>query len=83
MSAPRRDEVLAILRRHKAEFAARFGVTELGVFGSVARDEAAADSDVDIVVWMRNPGCSSWCTLRTLWKSIFKGRWTSFTTVRG
>jgi predicted nucleotidyltransferase len=55
MSAPRRDEVLAILRRHKGEFAARYGVTELGVFGSVARDEAAADSDVDIVVCMTEP----------------------------
>ena len=55
MSAPRRDEVLEVLRRHKAEFAARYGVTELGVFGSVARDEAGTESDVDIVIRMTEP----------------------------
>ena len=49
MSAPRRDEVLDILRHHKAEFADIFGVTSLGVFGSVARDEVSEESDVDIV----------------------------------
>jgi predicted nucleotidyltransferase len=55
MSAPRRDEVLEILRCYKAEFAAQYGVTELGVFGSVARDEAGTESDVDIVIHMREP----------------------------
>jgi uncharacterized protein len=49
MSAPRRDEVLDILRSHKTEFTDSYGVTSLGVFGSVARDEAGEESDVDIV----------------------------------
>ncbi len=49
MSTPRQEEVLEILRRHKAELAARYGVTALGVFGSVARGDAGTDSDVDIV----------------------------------
>ena len=30
----------------------RYGVTRLGIFGSVARDEAADESDVDVVVGM-------------------------------
>lgn len=51
----RRAEVLAILQQHKAEFARRYGVTTLGVFGSVARDEASADSDVDIVFETNTP----------------------------
>ena len=55
MTAPRRDEVLQVLRRHKAEFAARYGVTELGVFGSVAKDEAGTESDVDIVIRVTEP----------------------------
>lgn len=55
MGGPRRDEILEILRRHKAEFAERYGVTALGVFGSVARDEAKEESDVDVVVRMRQP----------------------------
>ena len=48
MRKPRRDDALEILRRHKAESAARYGVTPLGIFGSVARDEAATDNDVDV-----------------------------------
>ena len=49
MSPPRRDEVLDILRSHKAEFFDSFGITSFGIFGSVARDEAAERSDVVIV----------------------------------
>lgn len=55
MSLLSRDKVIAVLRRHKAEFAARYGVTGLGVFGSVARDEATDASDVDVVVEMTKP----------------------------
>ncbi|HEX9016262.1 MAG TPA: nucleotidyltransferase family protein, partial [Chloroflexota bacterium] len=45
----RRDEVLRILAENRDEIA-RFGVTSLAIFGSVARDEAGPDSDVDILV---------------------------------
>ena len=55
MSAPRRDEILKILRRHKVEFGDRYGVTALGIFGSVARDEAGEESDVDVVVRILKP----------------------------
>src|SRR5437870_4947000 len=44
----RRDDVLHILRTHKAGLE-QFGVTSLAVFGSVARDEAGPQSDVDII----------------------------------
>jgi predicted nucleotidyltransferase len=47
--------VLEILSRHKAEFADRYGVTSLGVFGSVARDQAGEESDVDIVFATNTP----------------------------
>ena len=45
-----RDEVLDVLREHKATLAQRFGVSELALFGSFARDQATDDSDVDILV---------------------------------
>ena len=45
-----RDEALALLREHKPMLAERFGVTQLALCGSVARDEATADSDVDVLV---------------------------------
>jgi len=48
----RRDKALKILSEHKDELRARYGVTRLGIFGSVARDEAVEYSDVDVVVDM-------------------------------
>lgn len=51
----RREAALAVLRRYKASFADQYGVTALGVFGSVARDQATEASDVDVVVHMRKP----------------------------
>ena len=37
-------------RLHKATVARRFGVIELALYGSFARDRASDDSDVDILV---------------------------------
>ena len=45
-----RDEVVDVLRTHKATLAQRFGVIELALFGSFARDQASDKSDVDILV---------------------------------
>ncbi len=53
-----RDEVLNVLRAHKATLAQRFGVTELALFGSFARDQATDDSDVDILVRFDKPATS-------------------------
>ena len=49
-----RDEVLDLLRAHKSALAERFGVTELALFGSFARDEATDSSDLDILVKFRD-----------------------------
>ncbi|MCD4810586.1 MAG: nucleotidyltransferase family protein [Methanosarcinales archaeon] len=48
----RRKQALKLLREHKQEFEDRYGITRLGIFGSVARDEAGERSDVDVVVEM-------------------------------
>ena len=44
-----RDEALRILAAHRDEIRA-LGVTSLALFGSVARDEAGPESDVDLLV---------------------------------
>jgi len=48
----RREQALELLREHKRKLVERYGITRLGIFGSVARDEAADISDVDVVVEM-------------------------------
>lgn len=53
-----KDEVLTLLRAHKAILSQRFGVTELALFGSVARNQVSEDSDIDILVCFDGPATS-------------------------
>ncbi|HLA01042.1 MAG TPA: nucleotidyltransferase domain-containing protein [Thermodesulfovibrionales bacterium] len=50
-----RDSILAILRDFKQNFAEKYGILEIGVFGSIARDEAREDSDIDICIRTKTP----------------------------
>jgi uncharacterized protein len=45
----KRDEALKLLAEHREELA-ELGVESLALFGSVARDEAGPDSDIDVLV---------------------------------
>ncbi len=49
------SEIKSIIRQHKSELAEKYGVAEIGVFGSVVRDEARDDSDLDILVEFDRP----------------------------
>lgn len=51
----RRDDVLAILEEHFDEFQGQFNVKSLRLFGSVARNEASSESDVDLLVDFLEP----------------------------
>lgn len=53
-----RDKVLDVLRTHKQILSQRFGVSDLTLFGSVARDQANDDSDIDILVSYDKPATS-------------------------
>jgi uncharacterized protein len=48
------NEALRILSTHKDEIS-KFGVGSLAIFGSVARNEARTDSDIDILVEFDKP----------------------------
>ena len=50
----KRAEVLRLLTEHRDELTA-LGVESLSLFGSVARDEARPDSDVDLLVEFSRP----------------------------
>ena len=50
-----RDEALALLREHKPVLERRFGIVDLALFGSFARDSATAGSDIDILVRFDGP----------------------------
>ncbi len=54
MKPTRREEILNLLQDNQAELK-RLGAKSLAVFGSVARDEAREDSDVDVLVEFEGP----------------------------
>ena len=53
-----RDAVLQLLRAHKTPLTQKFGVSRLALFGSVARNSATSQSDVDVLVSFDGPATS-------------------------
>jgi uncharacterized protein len=69
-----RDDVLALLATHREEIE-RLGAESLRLFGSVARGEASADSDVDILVSFREkPTFSGYMKLRIFLEDLLGAR---------
>lgn len=50
-----REEILSLLRLYKQSAADKYGILEIGVFGSVARDEHTDAGDLDICIKTREP----------------------------
>lgn len=49
------SEILSLLSAYKNSSAQKYGLTKIGIFGSVARGEQTEDSDVDICIEMAHP----------------------------
>jgi len=49
------DEIKKILKKHEKELKEKYGIEEVGIFGSYLRGEAKEKSDLDILVEF-NPG---------------------------
>ena len=50
-----RDETLNILKNYKNNNIKKYEILELGLFGSLARNQAYSDSDVDICIKTKTP----------------------------
>ncbi len=50
-----KDEVISVLQNFKKQYSAQYGIQSLGFFGSLARDDARDDSDIDIVIKIDPP----------------------------
>jgi predicted nucleotidyltransferase len=44
------EEIKVILKQHKTELKEKYGVKEIGIFGSYVRGEQKKKSDIDILV---------------------------------
>ena len=51
----KRNDAVQLLRKHQVEFTKQYHVKSLSLFGSVARNEASTDSDVDLLVEFSQP----------------------------
>ena len=60
------------LRDFKESFASKYGITRLGIFGSVARNENTEDSDIDIVVEVKMVSLQLMYELREALKQLFQ-----------
>lgn len=49
------EEIKSILQSQKPYLAEKYGVTEIGVFGSYVRGEQRPDSDIDILIELTDP----------------------------
>jgi len=68
---PHKDKILSILREVAPVLSERYGVTRIGIFGSVARDDASGASDVDIVYEMSRPNLFTVVHLKDELENIF------------
>jgi uncharacterized protein len=70
-----RETILKELLSHQAELTSRFGVESVSLFGSVARNEAIATSDLDMLVtFIHTPGIFAFLDLKEYLESLFKCR---------
>lgn len=61
----KRDDALRLLSSYRRELEERFGISSLALFGSVARDEAGPESDVDVLVEFREtPGLTEYMQVK-------------------
>lgn len=71
----RREEVLRILSQHRRHLEERHGVRFIAVFGSVARDQATPESDIDLLVeFATRPGFDGYMRLKEHLESLLGQR---------
>jgi predicted nucleotidyltransferase len=71
----RREETISILRGYLPALRRDFGVRRIAVFGSMARDEARDNSDLDLLVDFEvGPTFDSFMGLSCSWRTTVRRR---------
>ena len=66
----KRDQILVLLKRHRRQLK-KYGIHSLSIFGSVARDQALPNSDIDILVDFEKPvGLFEYARLKLYLESV-------------
>ena len=70
-----KERILEELPQRESEFALRFGVRRIGIFGSRARGDATATSDIDVLVEMDKPTFGAYMASSSCWKTCSPAVW--------
>lgn len=65
-----RDKILDILRVFKLNNVNKYGIESLALFGSFARNEQKADSDIDILISLKTPSLYLYAGLKNALESV-------------
>jgi len=52
MASITKEELIEFIKAHKADLLEKYGVKKIGFFGSIARGDQTASSDIDIAIEM-------------------------------
>jgi hypothetical protein len=66
------QDSLSKLTAFKNQFGKQFGITKLGIFGSVARQDNTEASDIDILVEVEKPTLALMYELKKMLMELFK-----------
>ena len=66
-----RDKVLSMLKVYFLYNKDRFGIEKIGLFGSFARDEARPDSDIDVIISLREPNLLTYASIAQQLETVF------------
>jgi hypothetical protein len=64
--------LITILKKEKPMLAEKYGVEEMAVFGSYARNEQTDDSDIDLLIKLREPRLKYWAGAYTCLENLLK-----------
>ena len=65
------EEIINLLKSYKSIAASKYGLTKIGIFGSVARGEQTENSDVDICYEGRVPSFLTLDIIQTDLENLF------------
>lgn len=66
-----RENVLSLLKVYYLCNKETFGIERIGLFGSVARNEARPDSDIDILISLKTPDLFQYATITQQLETVF------------
>ncbi|MCX6335845.1 MAG: nucleotidyltransferase family protein [Bacteroidetes bacterium] len=79
-----KENILAILRAHKPDFS-KYGVSNIGLFGSYLRNEQSAKSDIDLLIDFEpeKESFDNYMAVYDMFESLFKNEKNEIVTKNG